>query len=689
MSTQARQQIQKARLEGRLSAAEKANLDDMLNADWPWAPGRALFAAQYLPAPCRLAAMKRTGGLMTSPADTAAVARRLKTDPLSAAMLVELERRCGEYRRPGSPTSIDWREQKKEILWNSRKGHWLFGKALQELAWGWAFTGRAAYAVEVKGILLALARNRQGWKPLGCNYGRPYNGWLNDNLLDLGHATLGPAIAYSLLRGRFTAAERQEMAAYYEPFFCRALGYRYDGVDKPGHNFAPVGYSGIGLMALALAEDIPAARRGVLEDALAWAEAYARFTLDHVGGKDGAAVEGSAYGSASLHYIAQFAEGLLRRFGRNLFAHPAWGRFARYLAMETLPGGGAFNNFNDNHYRTHVSFWPLVSRRTGDPAGHWIWNSQQLAKGAPSWLDEGRLGSLADLPYVLLHREPAADALTARALKLPTVHLFPDQQHLVARTGWEKNDLHVTFQCTRGRKGGHNQADRLNVTMYALGERFLVDSGYGLQPIPGSTEVKRLGTLAESHNQVLVDGKGQVTTIAPEACRILGWGRQNGWVWALADAAPSYQKMRIARRLVAVRLDAKSPCLVMADWLVPAEPGVHRFTWLLHTAPGNRFVLGKAGAFQIAGTGGQSLNAIHRQAGHIRLTQDEWIDHPRLRAESRGKAFLGLTILGADKPKVLATLSSLSSEWASLSWKPGLTHPRLALPEAGLELTLF
>jgi hypothetical protein len=396
-----------------------------------------------------------------------------------------------------------------------------------------------------------------------------------------------------------------------------------------------------------------------------------------VGGKDGAAVEGSAYGSASLHYIAQFAEGLLRRFGRNLFAHPAWGRFARYLAMETLPGGGAFNNFNDNHYRTHVSLWPLVARRTGDPSGHWVWNQHQRPADSPAWLTEGRANSLAELPFILLHRDPVADRLTPRDLKLPTVHLFPDQQHLVMRTGWSKPDLHVTFQCTRGRPGGHNQADRLNVTAYALGERFLIDSGYGMQPIPGSTEVKRLGALPESHNQALVDGQGQIKTTAGDACRLVARGRKGCWVWALADATHAYEHMRIARRLVAVRLDAAAPCIILADWIVPEKAGSHRFSWLLHTAPGNRFdIAGGPGAATIRGAGGRDLNLLHQAAGRVRLTRDEWIDHPRLIASSTGPRFLAVTVIGTDLPR------------AKLKAALGSAHPLFELEPVALTVDL-
>ncbi|MBI2440515.1 MAG: heparinase II/III family protein [Lentisphaerae bacterium] len=646
---------------GELHRREADILSDMIRAGRAEVSLRLDFLERYLPKPLR-GPLRTQGPLIGSAAELAAARRRMKSDPISIRLAQRLAAQTRRYLRVGGPDWIDWRTRRNPRLWNTRMAHWKFAAALDSLAWTWRFHGDRACAAAVRGILLTIARTRHGWRPLGCNYGRPYQGWLNDNLLDLGHATLMPAIAYDAVRPLLTQVERKEIAAYFEPFLYRALSHRYDGMARPGHNFSPVGFGGVGLLALALWEDIPTERRAVLSEVLAWAEAYARFTLATVGGSDGAAVEGSAYGSASLRYLALFAEGLFRRAGRDLFAHPGWGRFARYLVMETLPGGGAFNNFNDNHYRTHTGFWPLVARRSGDPAGDWAWFHHNAAT-RPIVMEKPSAWN--DVPYVLLFRNPGHDNLTPAALGVRPVHAFKDQQHFVARTGWGRNDLHVSFQCTRGRPGGHSQQDRLNFTIYALGECFAVDSGYGLERIgPGTTEVRRLGRLAESHNQVLVDSRGQHDTIAPDAGKLVRTGARGRWAWAVGDAIGAYEGLAQVRRGILVRLTAGTPVVIIADWTKPAKTRRHRYDWLLHTAAGNRVRRLTNGAFAIKGRQA-ALFGCQVSSGRRTSAQDTWLGHPRLRLTTLAREYVALTVLAAGRVRrASGKHQGLAIEWA-------------------------
>lgn len=645
MTTNLRGFERRIRALGRKSAMHQREaeiLRDMAAAERKEVAQQLDFLERHLPEP-PTGALTGRNSLIGSPAELAAARRRTESDPVSAQLAGELVASSRKSRRVGGPDWIDWRARRRPQLWTTRSAHWAFARALDGLAWDWRLNGTRAAAATVKGVLLALAGTRHGWLPLGCNYGNPYRGWLNDNLLDLGHATLAPAIAYDAVRPLLTRAERTEIAAYFEPFFYRALSHRHYGIPHPGHNFAPVGFGGNGLLALALWEDVAPERRAVLGEVVAWAEAYTRFILDTVGGSDGAAVEGSGYGSASLRYVALFAEGLRQRCGRDLFQHPGWGRFARYLVLETLPEGGAFNNFNDNNYTTTTGFWPLVARRSGDPIADWVWFHHD---GPQCRADVSRHALGGDAPYILLFRNPSHDGLRPEQAGVRPVHTFRDQHHWVARTGWEPSDLHVSFQCTRGRAGGHSQRDRLNFTVYALGERFVIDSGYGMEKIPGSSEVRRLGKLAESHNQVLVDGQGQRDTIAADAGRIVRTGADGGWVWAVGDAIGAYEGLTRARRCVLVRRTAADPVVIIVDWIVPSKPGAHRFEWLLHTAQGNRFIPGPGGGFAIrGGRKGRSLQCLQAVVGRITRARDHWIDHPRLCLMARGREYVALTVL--------------------------------------------
>lgn len=633
---------------GPLDAREAGVLFDMLHAGREETPASVDFIARYLPAKRKVPTGLPRAGLVAGEPELAATRRRIAADPLSGDLWRKLRAKCTSCLRRGDALHIDWDRRKNLTLWDRRQGHWRLTVAMQDLAWAGAIGREPRLSRAAADILLSFARRRQGWGPMHCNYGRPYKGWLFDNLLDLGHITLGSAIAYDRVRPALSREERAEVAAYFEPFFHKALTHRHESLHAPGNNFAPIGFSGAGLMALALADDFPKLRRGVLAEVLAWAQAYAVFSLDHIAGQDGGPIEGSGYGSASLYYIVLFALALRRAGGADLFHHPTFRRLARYMAIESLPGGGAINNFNDNHYQTHVCFWPLVARHNNDPLGDWVWFNH--AGPGAMHADPREAASLCELPYLLLFREPGHDALTPRELDLPRIHHFRGLDHLTARTGWDNADLHLTFQCTKPPRHAHTQQDRLNYTLYALGERFVVDSGYGMVPIPGSSEVKRMGGAGESHNQVLIDGAGQAHRKGVEAGAILRWERKGDWAWAVGDATGSYEKATLARRLLAVRLTAKEPVVVQVDWIVPRDAGPHRFDCLLQTGRGNQVRPGAGGRATIIGARQQrALNLCYAASGPSRLTVDEWIDHPRLHFASRSGEHVGLLLLAGGR----------------------------------------
>ena len=635
--------IENSQKNGTLSPREAAVLIDMLNAGRGEVEKIIGFIEQYLPAPVTLP-RKRVAGLIADETRIAGVRKRIKSDRISATLWAQLQEQNRKVMDPKHELFIDWKAHKNPKLWDRRMGHWPMTRAMQDLAWEGAISRDRKLTEFAAGILVTIAKHRQGWGPMHCNYGRPYMGWLNDNLLDVGHITLGSAITYDLVRPVLSKADRAEIAAYFEPYFHKALTNRFGSLNSPGHNFAPIGFGGTGLLALSLYDEYPVERRGVLEDLLVWAEAYAVFSLDYIAGKDGAAVEGSGYCSASLAYAILFAQGLKRVLGRDLFKHPTLNRFARYLAIETLPGGAAFNNFNDNHYQTNVSLWPMIARQSGDPIGDWVWlnhDGPDLKRTAPK-----EFAAYSEKPYVLLFRDPAKDSVTPEALRLPRVHHFTELDHLTMRTGWGERDLHITFQCTKPRPNIHTQADRLNFTAYALGERFVIDSGYGMVPIPGSTEVKRMGGHAESHNQVLIDGVGQTHRANIAAGSIERWEREGEWVWVVGEATGSYPAAKTAKRFLAVRLTADEPVLVQVDWIVPADGKRHRYDCLLQSDPSNKVTLGKAGTASIkGGRVGGVMNLVYATDATAKLSVEEWLGHPRLRFASSGVENLATLVM--------------------------------------------
>jgi hypothetical protein len=85
-----------------------------------------------------------------------------------------------------------------------------------------------------------------------------------------------------------------------------------------------------------------------------------------------------------------------------------------------------------------------------------------------------------------------------------TSHMMPYAQYGMMRTGWNRDDRSLLFDCAPW-GGGHSHQDRLQVILYA-GRDLVVDPGmYSYdQPLSGSYFRK-----AEAHNILTVDGKGQ------------------------------------------------------------------------------------------------------------------------------------------------------------------------------------
>ncbi|MBI2192213.1 MAG: heparinase II/III family protein [Planctomycetes bacterium] len=671
--------IEKFAGDGLLTGEEIAILKDVVNGGNPRAEAIIDFVTAYLPAPFHLPETRTRPGLLADAGELSSIRQRIKSDALSATLWGKLEEFCRNVMTPGSPNHVDYEERKRDELWRDTGRNWTLMISSEHLGWAYRISGDRSYGEYAKGIMLTIARSRHGWRPRRCNYGWPYKGWLNDNSLDLGHSTLSSAITYDLLHDLFSPQERQEMADYFEPFFFRLASWRYDAVLTLPTNSPLIGFSGVGLLALSLADAYPPERRSILDEAVRWARAFITAGLDRTIQEDGCSVEGSAYASASLHYMALFCEGLRRVCGVNLFQHPTWQRHPRYLISELLPGGGAFNNFNDNNIgEALTAFWLFSARGSDNPCGTYIWEHFHGPRGSGKLIETFAV----EIPYVLLCRNPATTDTTPQEIGIEPVQHFDQIDHLVMRTGWDADDLHVTFQCTPygpWAATSHTQADRLNFTLYAKGERFAIDSGYGMIFIPGSSQVHRMGRKGESHNQVIVDGQGQAfgptkpapsrqmtgESFAPDGARIERWAKRGEWVWAIGEATAFYANLRTAKRAIVTRLTKHSPLVLVVDWILP-EPGEHDFDFLLHSEQGNRFEISGDGSVRLAGCRRQGSVTIRQVASQeVHLRQDEWLDHPRLIASSRGPYLLFLTAIGPDG----VTQAETNSDGRQLSWQ--------------------
>jgi len=130
------------------------------------------------------------------------------------------------------------------------------------------------------------------------------------------------------------------------------------------------------------------------------------------------------------------------------------------------------------------------------------------------------------------------------------------------RTGWEADDWLVTHICGRAEHACHHQGDNNHVSLYALGESFLVDAGYG-QPFGNYAEtVDRWFGLTASDNCVLIDRDNQRGWAQGE---MLDFQRTDAFDTSLGDASTGVGPDHQARRRVVLMRAGPAPYVAVVD----------------------------------------------------------------------------------------------------------------------------
>jgi hypothetical protein len=153
----------------------------------------------------------------------------------------------------------------------------------------------------------------------------------------------------------------------------------------------------------------------------------------------------------------------------------------------------------------------------------------------------------------------------------------------------------------------HNQSDKASFTLYGLGARWAIDSGYGNTRQPGDRDQ----TVA--HNAILVDGAGQALAgrgIGTSG-QILAFADGKDFGYCLADATDAYRRnsrnqpgidlRRALRHGIFFRPRKGVPAYAVVLDDIEKDDAPHRYTWLLHTAPENQVQLRQASAVVVPG----------------------------------------------------------------------------------------
>ncbi len=438
----------------------------------------------------------------------------------------------------------------------------------------------------------------------------------------------GFAIGLDWLGEAMTLEERRQVeevaAGYVENILAEAGTYPF---WMPDHNFMGVAMGAAGMLSLKLKDQYP-------EKAPPWIDECAKQIsswIDHGFDEQGAYGEGTLYANYGLTNAVRFADSLLRAGGPDLFDHARLRKVPQFFVMSLLPGETVFDARNDAPY---VGFRDPFMLRLADK-----WND-----GLAKWLWV-RCG-VGESPMRIVWAndvEPVPPAPPAQGL---STH-FEGRGLCVWRTGWNAEDVMFSVEAGPYDRCVHDQADKGHFTLYGLGERWAIDSGYGNNQDP----LGRAQTVA--HNCILIDGKGQALTGAGLGTKgkILDYEDHEHYGYALADCAEAYNHnsrgtrgvgvMHARRHMLFVRPSANVPpyAVVLDD--IRKDDHEHDYTWLLHTRKGMNVMIQSDGAVlrpvvrEQAGKVTPRMRLVLSAAESVEYKLDSYDGHPRLNATVR------------------------------------------------------
>jgi hypothetical protein len=404
----------------------------------------------------------------------------------------------------------------------------------------------------------------RAWKELEAAAGFP--DWNPRHFLDTAEMTHAFAIGYDWLFDAWSKEQRDTLRGAMIEKGLKPAQASYQGAAAYGwwmksrHNWNQVCNGGIGMGALAIADEEPVLAGEILAAALkSLPLAMAEFA------PDGAWAEGPGYWNYATVYnvviLAALQTALGTDFGlADLGAFRDTGWFPIYL---TGPLGRTFNyaDGSDHPLRAPQMFW--LAQRFQLPA----YSAYQKALATPVAQD-------------LVWHSPHLDQ--AQAAAAPLDKHFRHAEVVTMRSGWnDRNALFVGFKAGDN-KANHSNLDLGTFVLDALGVRWAVDLGadnYNLPAYFGDKRWTYYRLRAEGHNTLVLNPSAEPDQDPAAAARIVRFRSEPDRAFAIADLTAAYRKhARQAQRGVAL-LQRKR---VLVQDEVKAETGADVW-WFLHT----------------------------------------------------------------------------------------------------------
>jgi hypothetical protein len=404
---------------------------------------------------------------------------------------------------------------------------------------------------------------QRAWQELAAAADFP--DWNPRHFLDTAEMTHAFAIAYDWLYDVWSPDQRASLrAAIVEKGLRPALGcYRgtanYPAFPKMRHNWNQVCSGGIGLGALAIADEIPELSGEILHDAIQSLQLpMSEFA------PDGAWKEGPGYWNYATDYNVVFLAALESALGTDFgLAHLTGfadtGLFPIYL---TGPLGRTVNyaDGSDGTIRAPQMFW--LARKFHRPE----YARYQVQVAAPRALD-------------LLWFD--ADARSPGSA-LPPDKYFRGAEVATFRSAWDERDAVFVGFKAGDNKANHSHLDLGSFVLDALGQRWAVDLGaddYNLPGYFGGQRWKYYRLRGEGHNTLVVNPGSDPDQDPGAAARIVRFESKPDRAFAIADLTRAHARYASQVKRGIALLDRRQ--VLVQDEFQAAQP--RDVWWFMHT----------------------------------------------------------------------------------------------------------
>ncbi|KAA9340721.1 heparinase II/III domain-containing protein [Adhaeribacter soli] len=494
--------------------------------------------------------------LLATGKDFAGLKSRLQTDPILKAWHRKLQKK-GDQLLDTAPCRYDLSE-KNHLLDVSRE----VVKRVYILSMLYQLQGKEIYKDRAWQELEAAA-NFPDWNP--------------DHFLDVGEMTHAFAIGYDWLYPALTEQQRtvlrtaiirkglnEAMKAYQG----KAL-YKRTSWIKAVHNWNQVCNSGIGMGALAIADEEPALANEILGKVIA-ALPYAMVQF----GPDGAWDEGPGYWAYATRYNVIFIAGLETALGNDfgLSKIEGFSRTALFPLYMNGPTNKVFNyaDGTDEVVNGYQLFW--------------LANRFQLPAAAAFQLESVKSPHPLDLLWYNANLKTTPQELSLAAY-------FRHAEVVTMRSAW--NDPKAWFV---GFKAGNNKANHSHLdlgsfVLDAFGKRWAVDLGKENYALPeyfdsgkktgnkNATRWTYYRTRAEGHNTLVLNPNQEPDQDPFASTRIEKFQAKENTALAIADLTPAYAANASSVRRGIALLEGQG--VLVQDEIKTQKPAT--LYWFMHT----------------------------------------------------------------------------------------------------------